>query len=223
MGFDVYQNFNRPYFSSTIREFWTRWHISLSIWLRDYLFNPLTFYFMRVFRKECYLKIISPELLTYAFSAFITFVICGLWHGARFTFLIWGSLHGIYLIIERATKRKSDKTILNIIITYIMILFTWIFFRSDNVNDAFLIIRTIFTHPGSLYIPFDNDVVAPVYAILGILILVVMEVKKEFFNQKFSLTNNKNEYVRMISFGLMIFLILYLGVFDASQFMYFKF
>ena len=104
-----------------------------------------------------------------------------------------------------------------------MVLFTWIFFRSDNVHDAFLIIRTIFTHPGKLYIPFDSDVVAPVYAVLGIVILLLIEIKREFFDLKFSLTKNRNEYVRMITYGLLIFLILYLGVFDASQFMYFKF
>ena len=223
MGFDVYQNFNRPYFSSSIREFWTRWHMSLSSWLRDYLFNPLAFSFMRIFRKERYWKIISTEFLTYAFAAFITFFICGIWHGARLTFMIWGSLHGIYLIIERAIDRKTGKRLLNIFITYIMVLFTWIFFRSDNVHDAFLIIRTIFTHPGKLYIPFDSDVVAPVYAVLGIVILLLIEIKREFFDLKFSLTKNRNEYVRMITYGLLIFLILYLGVFDASQFMYFKF
>jgi D-alanyl-lipoteichoic acid acyltransferase DltB (MBOAT superfamily) len=223
MGFDVLHNFNRPYFSQSISEFWTRWHISLSTWLRNYLFNPLSYYFMRKLQKERYLKIIKPELLTYAIAASITFLMCGIWHGANFTFIIWGSLHGFYLIVDRIINKKGGNRVLNIIITYILVLFAWIFFRSENVHQSLTVIKAILTHPGSLYIPFDSDVVAPVYAVLGIFILLMVEVKREFFNNSFSLSGNKNEYIRMASYGFMIFLILYLGVFDASQFMYVKF
>ena len=223
MGFDVIQNFNRPYFSKSIAEFWTRWHISLSTWLRNYLFNPLSYYFMRRLKKDKYFLFISPELLTYAIAAYFTFLMCGIWHGANFTFIIWGSLHGIYLIFGRAFKLKSRNRILNIIITYVLVLFSWIFFRAGNVHQAFFILKTIFTHPGTLYIPFDSDVVAPVYALLSILILLIIEVKREFFNKYFSLTGNNNGYIRMLSYSILIFLILYLGVFDGSQFMYVKF
>jgi alginate O-acetyltransferase complex protein AlgI len=223
MGFDVLPNFNRPYFSQSISEFWTRWHISLSTWLRNYLFNPISYYFMRRLTRERYLKIIKPELLTYIIAAYITFLICGIWHGANFTFIIWGSIHGIYLIIERIINRKGGNRVLNILITYILVLFSFIFFRSENVHQALSVIKTILTHPGKLYIPFDSDVVAPVYAVLGISIMLIIEIKREFFNSSFSLSENKNEYIRMATYGLLIFLILYLGVFDGSQFMYAKF
>jgi D-alanyl-lipoteichoic acid acyltransferase DltB (MBOAT superfamily) len=178
---------------------------------------------MRKLQKERYLKIIKPELLTYAIAASITFLMCGIWHGANFTFIIWGSLHGFYLIVDRIINKKGGNRVLNIIITYILVLFAWIFFRSENVHQSLTVIKAILTHPGSLYIPFDSDVVAPVYAVLGIFILLMVEVKREFFNNSFSLSGNKNEYIRMASYGFMIFLILYLGVFDASQFMYVKF
>ena len=92
MGYKIMKNFDRPYFSKSIAEFWRRWHISLSTWFRDYIFIPLN------------LQLRNFRTFGIGFSVFITFLLCGLWHGANWTFILWGGLHGIYLIFSCLTK-----------------------------------------------------------------------------------------------------------------------
>ncbi|MGS0525486.1 MBOAT family O-acyltransferase [Zobellia nedashkovskayae] len=113
-GFDLMTNFNRPYFSSSVSEFWTRWHISLSTWFRDYLYIPLGGN-----------RATKPRWL---FNLFITFLVSGLWHGANWTFVVWGALNGVYLIFEVLLFKQRKKNVLNIITTFILINFAWIFF-----------------------------------------------------------------------------------------------
>lgn len=145
MGFDLMQNFKRPYFSKSIDEFWRRWHISLSSWFKDYLYIPLGG--NRVNRGRYY------------FNLFITFLVSGLWHGANWTFVAWGALHGIYLIIGKALspvrKRLIELTRINkvpfihkciqVVFTFSLVTFAWIFFRANSIEDAFYIIRHLFS------------------------------------------------------------------------------
>ncbi|AXT59931.1 MBOAT family protein [Aquimarina sp. AD10] len=208
-GFDLMTNFKRPYFSTSVSEFWTRWHISLSTWFRDYLYIPLGGN-----------RVKKPRWL---FNLFITFLISGLWHGANWTFVVWGGLNGVYLILEVLFLKKKRKGILNIGITFILINFAWIFFRANTINDAFFIIKRICTVPGRLYIGSGDDITASLYATLAIAILVVIETKKEFFNTAFSISNNKYESVRLFGYAVLIYMILYFGVFGKSQFIYFQF
>jgi len=220
MGYDLMTNFNRPYFAQSVREFWQRWHISLSSWFRDYLYIPLGG--NRVVKWRWY------------YNLFITFVISGLWHGANWTFVIWGALHGLYLVLSillstglfnklSINPQSIIYKIITILITNALVLFAWIFFRANTVSDAFFIVNKIFTSTGKIFIPEGPGVVAPVYATFSILLLYSMEFKEEFFKNRFSLFENKKQNVRLIMYGLLVATIVYLGVFDGGQFIYFQF
>jgi len=209
-GFDLMTNFRRPYFSSSIGEFWSRWHISLSTWFRDYVYIPLGG--NRVSKTRWFINI------------FITFLLSGIWHGANWTFVIWGALNGAYLVIETFFIKKEKKNaILNILLTFFLINISWIFFRANSIENALQIIHKILFSPGQLYIGEGDDITALIYSLLAISMLLLIEVKKEFFNTLFSLSDNKHEVVRLLTFSVLIFIILYLGVFDNNQFIYFQF
>ncbi|QLG46682.1 MBOAT family O-acyltransferase [Costertonia aggregata] len=207
--FDLMTNFRRPYFSASISEFWTRWHISLSTWFRDYLYIPLGG--NRTTKSR------------WLFNIFITFLISGFWHGANWTFIIWGALNGGYIVLEKYIFKKRRTGILNIMLTFVLINISWVFFRANSVQDAYMILQKVVSTPGSLYIGMGDDIAALIYSLIAILMLMVMEVKKEFFNHLFSFSNNRYEFVRLSFFAFLIFMILYLGVFDESQFIYFQF
>lgn len=128
MGIRLQENFRRPYAATSVRDFWRRWHISLSSWLSDYLYIPLGG--SRVGTARTCLNIL------------ITFLVSGLWHGASWTYVLWGGLHGIYLIVERLLcKEKAPGRA----VTFALVCFAWIFFRSTSVSDAFLVIGRIFS------------------------------------------------------------------------------
>ncbi|MDD3428826.1 MAG: MBOAT family protein [Oscillospiraceae bacterium] len=145
LGIDLVQNFKTPYFAYSIKEFWSRWHISLSTWLKKYIYIPLGGNRKGSFR-------------TYV-NLFITFLFSGLWHGANFTFLIWGGLHGIYQIIGRATQNWRNKLYKSLHISqtsglvhiwkslcvFMLASFAWVFFRAENVTSAFFILHKIAT------------------------------------------------------------------------------
>lgn len=208
-GFDLMTNFRRPYFSASVSEFWTRWHISLSTWFRDYLYIPLGGN-----------RATKPRWL---FNLFITFLISGLWHGANWTFVVWGALNGVYLILEVLLFKKNRKGVFNVVFTFGLINFAWIFFRANSIGDAFYIIKRIFTVPGRLYIGSGDDITASLYATLAIAILVLVELKKEYFNSMFSISNHKYEFIRLTGYAVLIYIIMYFGVFGKSQFIYFQF
>jgi alginate O-acetyltransferase complex protein AlgI len=141
MGFDLMENFRTPYVSQSIREFWSRWHISLSTWFRDYLYIPLGGN--------------RTTKTRWMFNLFIVFLISGIWHGANWTYVIWGALHGIYLMVailkddfieKNGLTRHTERTWvkpLNIFITFHLALIAWVFFRANNVEDAFTIFRRL--------------------------------------------------------------------------------
>ncbi len=208
-GFDLMTNFRRPYFSSSVSEFWTRWHISLSTWFRDYLYIPLGGN-----------RVAKPKWL---FNLFITFLVSGLWHGAKWTFVVWGAINGVYLILEILLIKKNRKGILNILVTFCLINFAWIFFRANTLADAGQMIKTIFTNPGRLYIGSGDDITASIYSVLAISILLIVEIKKEYFSSIFSGAKQKYELIRLTTYSILVFMILYFGVFGKSQFIYFQF
>ena len=133
LGFDVGKNFDHPYLSKSVGEFWRRWHISLSSWLRDYVYIPLGG--SRVALPRIYLNIL------------ITFLVSGIWHGSTWNFLIWGLLHGIFQCIGRATKSFWEKikvpSFIRIFITFCLVTFAWIFFRAENLHEAGIVISKI--------------------------------------------------------------------------------
>jgi alginate O-acetyltransferase complex protein AlgI len=139
MGFELMKNFDRPYFSKSIGEFWRRWHISLSTWFKDYLY--ITLGGNRVSIPRGY------------FNLFFVFLVSGLWHGASWTFIIWGALHGVFQIVGRLTKNSRaglakqlpvlNSPLLNMLTTYVLVTFAWVFFRANTFADALYVIRNM--------------------------------------------------------------------------------
>lgn len=219
MGFKLMRNFNRPYFSSSISEFWSRWHISLSTWFKDYLYISMGG--NRVSIPRWY------------FNLFFVFLVSGLWHGANWTFIIWGALNGIYLVAallrdrvyaKLGFKTAKEKTGLsrffNISLTFLLICFSWIFFRAKDLSHATLIIKKIFTfEKGSLFITNPTFT----YSLFAIAFLLVSEYREEYYKDRLSPVNNPNIVVRYIACLALVLLILLIGVFDGSQFIYFQF
>jgi D-alanyl-lipoteichoic acid acyltransferase DltB (MBOAT superfamily) len=136
LGFNLILNFNHPYLATGLGEFWTRWHISLSSWFRDYVYIPLGGNRRGVFN-------------TYR-NLFITFLLSGIWHGAAWTFVIWGGLHALGVMITRelersARYREQVPRVVKQLGVFLFVGFAWIFFRADSLEDAWLIVRRIFT------------------------------------------------------------------------------
>ena len=137
-GFRFSENFNFPYTSRSIRDFWTRWHITLSTWLRDYVFLPFAYSISRKLKQEKYFGIRVDNII-YAAAILLTFFICGFWHGAAWTFITWGLLFGFLLIFERSRiGKKLNKwpAIIGRIYTMFFILMAWILFRSGDLKSA---------------------------------------------------------------------------------------
>lgn len=148
MGYRLMQNFDRPYSAKNIRDFWARWHISLTSWFKDYLYIPLGGNRMGRTRKFV--------------NLFIVFWVSGLWHGAEWTFVLWGLLHGIYRIVGDLTYKEREKLYLRLginsdsrpvrifrtSITFVLVCFAWIFFRANNTSDLLLILEKLFTTLG---------------------------------------------------------------------------
>jgi len=150
LGFNLMNNFRQPYFSSSITEFWRRWHISLSTWLKDYLYIPLGGNRKGEIRRKI--------------NLLITFLISGLWHGAAWHFVVWGAFHGVFQIIGRSTasfrnaigskiglpEESRLRKVIKICVTFALICFTWIFFRANTIADAFLITTKLAKLPAEL-------------------------------------------------------------------------
>ncbi|MFA4852249.1 MAG: MBOAT family O-acyltransferase [Bacteroidales bacterium] len=143
LGFSIMPNFNKPFSAVNVTDFWRRWHITLSVWLRDYLFTPMS------------LKLRNWGTFGLMFSVFITFILCGFWHDARLTFIIWGGLHGIAMAYDILTnkirnrlKKKMNMAIyrfISIFITFHFLCFSFIIFRAKDVTSALKIYEKIFT------------------------------------------------------------------------------
>lgn len=212
MGFRLMENFHRPYFSLNIKEFWRRWHISLSSWFMDYVYIPLGGN-----------RVKYPRHLL---NLMITFLVSGIWHGANWTFVLWGALHGSYLVIGNIFRRYIYTTkyttviskIFSTLFCFVIVSFAWIFFRANNVNDAFLIIEKIFTQQGQLFV----DELSFALGFAGLFILMIKDFKDNF-NINIHFMHSKNVVIRYISVVALITYIILFGSFGSGQFIYFQF
>lgn len=216
-GLKIIENFNLPYFSQSISEFWNRWHISLSSWLRDYIFIPLG-----------YTRFGTELLGKYStnFNIMVTFLISGIWHGANWTFVIWGLLHGFFinmeLFINSLYNNRSKKlnrsnislTALKIIGTFGILTSLWIIFRSENLSQVLGIYRKILFEPGELFI---SSIDLLLNCIFVVSLLFIIELGRY---TKVKIMNYK---LKLVFYYFLIFAIVLFGVFDKSQFIYFKF
>lgn len=214
LGIDLPTNFIRPYFAKTVTDFWRRWHISLTTWFRDYIYFPLG-------GNRC-------SKARWMFNTMVVFVVSGLWHGANYTFLIWGAMHGLFMIGERLIYRDKIKSIqtgisftniLRILITFLIVNFAWIFFRLDSLGDVMNVINKIVTDRGGLY--FDINVMA--YVIPALILVFLFDRYAERNQDRLLLMDSKYRAVRWVSYiGLVLFLVI-LGSFEQTQFIYFQF
>jgi alginate O-acetyltransferase complex protein AlgI len=222
-GFNLKQNFSTPYFSRDIAEFWRRWHISLSTWFRDYLYIPLG-----GSRGGTWMKIRNT---------FAIFIVSGFWHGANWTFIIWGALNAIYFlpllllnknrintdVIAQNKNIPSLKELLLMINTFMLTVFAWIFFRAENIGHAFSYIKTVFSESTFTIPEFQNMKQAGITLLLIIFFMII-----EWFGRKgkYAYENIKNindTFKRHIIYILTIVIILIFGNFQENQFIYFQF
>jgi len=222
MGINVIPNFNRPFFATTMSEFWRRWHISLIKWLTDYVYTPLSF----GFRKYGMWGIVI--------SLNLTFIISGAWHGAAFNFLVWGFIQGVALSVEMLTRKSKDafEARFNLAKKWWYILFgcafTYLLFAlslsfggdAATVPEVLKILGRIVTDP--IQMPYkDGDTM--LYGFLAFAIVFIKDFMEEFYPGRVLLFNNKNNTVRWLAYYCVLFLIFYLGIFSGEQFVYFQF
>ncbi len=217
MGIKLMKNFDNPYRSKSISEFWGRWHISLSTWFKDYLYIPLGGNRVAV--------------LHWCVNILIVFLISGLWHGANWTFVVWGGLHGIYLVISKLSEKARALTVrkiglanipwlhnfVKITITFIMVNIGWIFFRANNIGDAFYIVKKIF-----LNFNFDFNLQRFQIVVFSSFILLV-EVYCLLVGVSKIRSIFNTFYMRWLLYVLAIFMILFFGDFSNNKFLYFQF
>lgn len=210
------ENFKMPYFSTSISEFWKRWHISLSTWFRDYLYIPIGG--NRVVKWRWY------------YNLMITFLVSGIWHGANWTFAVWGALHGIYLVLAIVFHQKGEiaqqstiKFLLKNVWVFALVLLGWVFFRSNSVSDAIYILQKLVSSKwvlGDIFTVFGQHNVYLLDVFLGLLGISFLL----FFEAIYFFNWNKLKVIShpvFVSLGVVV--IFLFGVFESKQFIYFQF
>jgi len=218
LGFEIMDNFRQPYLSRSILEFWRRWHISLSNWLKDYVFKPLQFKFR------------DYDHWGNIISLLLTFTLCGLWHGARWTFIIWGFLHGFYMsfslltanlrrtIRQKLVRSESLKKYSQISITFFLVTFSWIFFKAESFGNASVIFERLF-HWTSSELTLRIVIIMASYSLASIFIDFI-EIK--FQSQAFLLCFSKPVRTAII-LTCWTTIFLYLFTYEKSPFLYTRF
>lgn len=212
LRFNLIDNFRRPYLATSITDFWKRWHISLTRWLTRQVYIPMG-------GSRC------SKARTY-WNIFVTFLVSGIWHGANWTFIVWGCMHGIIQIIEKALGWQKYEghnwavKVVRIVITFLLVNFAWVFFRMPNIADAFAMIGKMFTEIGA---PNLNELAGSVMLTLfmAMFMLFFKDLRDEFFPSKIQLLNKK--VIRWSIYVVLFCMILTFGVLDGGQFIYVSF
>ena len=207
VGFDLIDNFHRPYLSVSITDFWHRWHISLSSWLRDYVYISLGG--NRCGRLRHYANIVA------------TFLVSGLWHGANYTFIVWGLLHGLFQCFEKALGVNSNigskpLKAIRIVMTFATVTILWIVFRMPTLDDVLIVFARILTMS-------DFHLVIPEKYVLIFLAMVVLKDFIDEYHPKNDMFRHRCVFVRWTTYVLVGLAIILFGVFDSGQFIYAKF
>lgn len=231
MGFSLMENFNTPYFAMSIKDFWSRWHISLSTWFRDYLYIPLGGN-----RKG--------KIRRYA-NLMITFLVSGLWHGSSWNYVAWGGLHGLYQVVgnikndflkkKNIRQKESFSSKLGKgLVTFVLVDFAWLFFRANSLKSAFEMIVRIFTRPNA-WVLFDKSLYTHGLnenefhvLIFAIIVLVLIDLAKRLTNKTIDVWLSEQQiWFRWTVIFVLLFTCILFGVYgegyDASQFIYFQF
>ncbi|MFL5810683.1 MAG: MBOAT family O-acyltransferase [Flavisolibacter sp.] len=217
MGIDLMINFRRPFLSKSITEFWRRWHISLSTWFNDYVFTPFV-----IARRDWGMWATVSGL-------FLTFFLSGLWHGAGWTFIIYGCMHGMALIYEVLSKkrRKSMNKRLpswlynsfSVVATFVFVAISWVFFRATSTHEALQVLKNAVSIKGlAIGVPTVSS-----FNLSLMFILITFLFFAENFFEYFSKTAVRFVHMQYVSIYLMAFLIFTLGIFEKQAFIYFQF
>ncbi len=226
MGIRLMQNFNRPYQARSIKEFWARWHISLSTWFRDYLYIPLG-------GNRC-------SKARHYFNLLIVFFVSGLWHGANWTFVLWGSLHGIYQIVGMMTKKPREKLCERLHIhknskllilwqrgiTFLLVCFSWILFRANSMRDVGILLKKLSGDWGSLgdtLMALELNLVAVLVTVLSIVLLSFMDRLAERSEFETNGTLSRQYTAGLTALVVAVAWCLLLSTGGASAFIYFQF
>lgn len=213
MGVKLMTNFRAPYLSRSVSEFWTRWHISLSTWFKDYVYIPLGGNRVPVKR--------------WMFNLMVVFLISGLWHGADWKFVVWGALHGVFMIIEYFTRKKHKGkeqpvkpgpvvVTLQLLLTFALVSFAWIFFRAGHFSTAMYIAGHLFT---DVRVNFSQLALNGTELAFAVMLLAAMMVKEGFSVH----LPVRNTWAFALVFFAICFCCYFFGIFDNKQFIYFQF
>ena len=221
MGINLMKNFDAPYFSASVPEFWRRWHISLSSWFKDYLYIPLGGN-----------RVSKPRWI---FNQLVTFTVSGIWHGAGYTYVVWGFLNGVYIVVARFVKPVKEKIAkllhlegksyitapFSTLITFSLISFSWIFFRANTFSDAFYIIKNLFA---ATRIDMGSISAFRIGVCIGAVVLLMgIEWIMRYGKRVVDAYNRAPHALRVVSYGVMVAIILIFGSFGENQFIYFQF
>jgi alginate O-acetyltransferase complex protein AlgI len=217
MGFKLMTNFKNPYQSVTVSEFWTRWHISLSSWFKDYLFYPIA-----VAKRNW-------GIWAVVLATLITFIVSGLWHGAGWNFIFWGFLTGLFIVFEtllnvKSVKIRKDpiKKVIGIVYVFLVFAFTEIFFRAKNISEGFYVVKKIFL--GRWSIPEGTVIFTNFSLILSVALIVFLFYAEATFAEKIIESKLEEKKKGNFIFGVAVLsMILLLGVFQKLSFIYFQF
>jgi len=216
MGYDLMINFRRPYLATNITEFWRRWHISLSTWFRDYVYFPLGGN--------------KTPMVKWCLNIMIVFLLSGIWHGANWTFVVWGAIHGVLTILHKLfslTKKAGNANAwapltkaLSITGTGIVVTIAWIFFRAKNLHEATGILNTIITNiHGKLFLKTGAWMAI---TFTGIAIVLLADIVEEY-NLNIQLLKSRFRAVRLLTISCMITAIVLFGILRNQSFIYFQF
>ncbi|HEO69748.1 MAG TPA: MBOAT family protein [Candidatus Hydrogenedentes bacterium] len=220
LGYDLMSNFRRPYFSASMRDFWRRWHISLSTWFRDYLYIPLGGNRVSAWRRYG--------------NVLIVFLLSGLWHGADWTFLLWGLLHGLLFVASLATHPLRQRIGgesgglrrgFAVLVTFHLVTLLWVFFRADSLADALAILDGLLVHPrldaSAVFEPLGGIEMLVAACSLGLLAAVSLVQERGVSIRAW--LHTQPLWARWAAYYALAFGVLLLGRFDARQFVYFQF
>jgi len=224
-GINAMENFRVPYVAQSFHDFWKRWHISLTSWFRDYLYIPLGGN-----------RVTHSRWLT---NIFLVFLISGLWHGANWTFILWGAIHGTMQIVEILTKKWRDPfyelvfvkrffwffTAMNVCFVFFMVNVAWLFFRANSISDAFILLQNALDFSGGLQIHVNGGL-SMIQIVIGVAMIVFLYIA-EAVNLKFSFREFLERCplpIRWAFYCFAVFFILLMGVYDElATFIYFQF
>lgn len=209
-GFDLMINFNRPYLAKSIKDFWSRWHISLSTWFRDYVYISLGGN--------------RASSIRVSFNLLATFAISGLWHGANWTFIIWGAIHGVIQVFEKNVfniffKHKVFRLIYPVFV-FIIAVVAFAIFRSQNIEQAIHIISGSFDFSKPF---FKGNPSMFAYSIIATISMLAVDIVEEHNRSKDIVFLGKRPIMRYVFYAIVILYIINSGVFNNSQFIYFQF